>query len=99
MRRDGYEGGMIPPDWDRRDPIGDLIDPATGGRIREMDVAGGGWVNLGEGMAMRFDEFMTMTQPPSYQSPASQPWQQVDEDQGEDDEEDDSSAINLLLLL
>lgn len=43
--------GHIPPDWDREDPAGNLIDPRSGARIRDLDHAGG-WVIVGDGTAI-----------------------------------------------
>jgi hypothetical protein len=59
--RSRYEG-YIPADWDRSDPAGDLIDLATGARIRDLEHFGG-WMPTGDGKAMRDSEyFMLMDQ-------------------------------------
>ena len=46
---------IIPPDWDRSDPVGSLIDITTGGPIRSVD-HNGGWISLPNGTAVRDDD-------------------------------------------
>ncbi len=53
-----YEGG-IPPGWDRRDPVGGLIDMTTGAPIRDMHEYGG-WIPWGDGLAIREVDFFEM---------------------------------------
>jgi hypothetical protein len=49
--RSAYEG-YIPPEWDRSDAAGGLIDSATGAPIREVEWFGG-WVRGSDGTAIR----------------------------------------------
>jgi hypothetical protein len=51
--------GNLPPEWDRSDPAGDLVDLSTGTRIRDVEHYGG-WVRNGEGTAMRDTDFLVM---------------------------------------
>ena len=43
---------VIPPDWTRTDPVGDLVDVVTHAPIRDVE-HNGGWIPLGNGMAAR----------------------------------------------
>ena len=44
--------GYIPPDFNRAGPLGDLVDPTSGGRIGDVEWYGG-WVPSADGTAIR----------------------------------------------
>jgi hypothetical protein len=54
LDRSRYDG-IIPPDFDRSDPAGNLVDIGTGAKIGDVQQYGG-WIPLGDGLAARVDD-------------------------------------------
>jgi hypothetical protein len=90
------EGFFIPPEHERSVADGNLIDPASGAHLR--DIEGGMWVRGPDGTAMPAEPYLDALRGWPTPRPLG-----LDEDGAEDSEADnkeqDQSAVCLLLLL